>query len=38
MNRSIGDIIESFIGSLTTYLRSLGNNLQDFVMSTCITS
>ena len=35
MNRSAGDIIESLIGSLTTYLCSFGKNFKDFVVSTC---
>ena len=38
MNRSIGNVILSFFGSLTTYLRNLGKNLKDFVMSSCVAS
>ena len=37
MNRSIGDI-KIFIGSLTTYLHSLGKNLKDFIISPPIAS
>ena len=38
MNRSIGDIIQSFIGSLITYLCSLGKNPKDFVIFLRVTS
>ena len=38
MNLFIGNIIKRFIGSLTRYLRGLGKNLKDFVMSPRVAS